>query len=54
MITGEIYMKIAFVGGGHMATALVGGLYKNNAVRHIVVIDRNAEKRDMLQSEFGD
>ncbi len=54
MITGEIYMKIAFVGSRHMATALVGGLYKNNAVRHIVVIDRNAEKRDMLQSEFGD
>lgn len=43
-------MKIAFLGGGHMAQALIGGLHRQ---ADIVVADRNAARRDALAGAYG-
>ncbi|WP_423014032.1 pyrroline-5-carboxylate reductase [Undibacterium sp. Di27W] len=47
-------MKIAFIGGGNMANALIGGLLKNlTTAEHIHVIDVNQASLDKLTSDFG-
>ena len=43
-------MAVAFVGGGHMAAALAGGLCGRAA---LLVVDRNADKRADLARRFG-
>ncbi|MFZ6777374.1 pyrroline-5-carboxylate reductase [Undibacterium sp. Ji83W] len=47
-------IKIAFIGGGNMANALIGGLLKNlTTAEHIHVIDLNQSSLDKLASDFG-
>lgn len=47
------YGKVAFVGGGNMARALVGGmLAAGYEARHILISEPMAEHRESLASEF--
>ncbi|MDR2112824.1 MAG: pyrroline-5-carboxylate reductase [Candidatus Accumulibacter sp.] len=47
-------MKITFVGGGNMASALIGGLLNNGfPANEIAVIEVDAEHRARLQRSFG-
>jgi pyrroline-5-carboxylate reductase len=47
-------MKIAFIGGGNMAAALVGGLVKRGTPpTDLYVIDVNDEARTRLHAQFG-
>ena len=46
-------MRITFLSGGNMATALIGGLINNGyPVRDLAVIERNAENRERLAKDF--
>ncbi len=47
--------QIAFIGGGNMATSIIGGLIREGSVRAdlIHVSDPGAEQRDALQSKFN-
>ena len=46
---------LAFIGGGNMATSLVGGLLEQGypATTRIIVSDPMEENRDRLQKQFG-
>jgi len=47
-------MKIAFIGGGNMAAALIGGLIKRGvAASGILAIDVNADARARTEQQFG-
>lgn len=47
-------MKICFLGGGNMATALIGGMLgKGFAADDIGVVELRAEGRDALAQQFG-
>ncbi|GAB3629223.1 pyrroline-5-carboxylate reductase [Pandoraea terrae] len=47
-------MKIAFIGGGNMASALIGGLIKRGAAaRDILAIDVNETARSALAQQYG-
>jgi pyrroline-5-carboxylate reductase len=47
-------MKITFIGGGNMATALIGGLKKQGfSAAGMQVIDPNQESRERLSDQFG-
>lgn len=46
--------KVAFIGGGNMANALIGGLLKNlTTAEHIHVIDLSQASLDKLVSDYG-
>lgn len=47
-------MNIAFIGGGNMATALIGGLLgKGFTAQQISVVEINADSRALLQRNFA-
>jgi pyrroline-5-carboxylate reductase len=47
-------MKITFIGGGNMATALIGGMKKQGfSAAGIQVVEPFAEARERLTAEFG-
>ena len=47
-------MKIAFIGGGNMARALIGGLIRNKFLAtNILVVELNTETRLKLVNDFG-
>ncbi|MFA6903092.1 MAG: pyrroline-5-carboxylate reductase [Gallionellaceae bacterium] len=47
-------MNICFIGGGNMASALIGGLLKRGfAAAHIRVVEVNPENCTRLHNEFG-
>lgn len=46
-------MKITFLGGGNMATALIGGLLQRGfAASEITVVERLSESRQLLRQKF--
>jgi len=47
-------MKIVFLGGGNMATALIGGLVaRQHPAANILVVEPRAEQRAALAGQFG-
>jgi pyrroline-5-carboxylate reductase len=49
-----IHPNIAFIGGGNMASAIIGGLLKRGTAKtQIQVVEPFAPQRDKLREEFG-
>ena len=47
-------VNISFIGGGNMATSLIGGLIADGfSAKHITVSEPSAEKRAQLAAQFG-
>ncbi|MBB5017462.1 pyrroline-5-carboxylate reductase [Chitinivorax tropicus] len=47
-------MNITFIGGGNMATALIGGMLQQGfAAAGLTVVEPDPAKRDALQQQFG-
>ncbi len=46
-------LRLAFIGGGNMARAIIGGLYAAKTASSIVVVEPVAELRDALARDFG-
>ncbi|ABC37673.1 pyrroline-5-carboxylate reductase [Burkholderia thailandensis] len=47
-------MKIAFIGGGNMAAALIGGLVRRGvAASELLAVDINEDARQRAQAQFG-
>lgn len=47
-------MKLGFIGGGNMAAALIGGLRLcPQSDEEILVVERDAERRGLLECDFG-
>jgi pyrroline-5-carboxylate reductase len=47
-------MKLGFVGGGNMAAAMIGGLrQRGGAAAQILVVERDAARRGLLERDFG-
>lgn len=47
-------LNIAFIGGGNMANALIGGLLKSlTSAEHIHVVDPNQQSLQKLRADFG-
>lgn len=55
MSSPTITNKIAFIGGGQMAEAMIGGLLSGQvcAAESMWAADPVAERRDRLKSQFG-
>ena len=46
--------RIGFIGGGNMASAIIGGLLRQGlAASQVAVVEPNAEARQRLQTQFG-
>ena len=45
-------MNVLFIGGGNMATAIIGGLYRQPGTT-ISVVEHSEEKRDALAAKYG-
>jgi len=46
-------MKIAFIGGGNMAAALIGGMKRAGLAHAIAVLEVDADRRGQLAREYG-
>ncbi|HYB51336.1 MAG TPA: pyrroline-5-carboxylate reductase [Burkholderiaceae bacterium] len=46
-------MKLGFIGGGNMAAALIGGLRRADQNVEILVVEREAARRAVLERDFG-
>lgn len=45
--------RIAFIGGGNLASALIGGLQRDGALAALHVVEVDAARRAQLEREFG-
>ncbi len=46
-------MKIAFIGGGNMAAALIGGMKRAGLAHSIAVLEIDAARRKQLEDQYG-
>ena len=46
-------MNLVFVGGGHITRAILGGLVGASQASGVVVVERNADKRQQLETDFN-